>query len=241
MKETNSESMQRLSSALNARRELALSSMYLLLEGIKNNEPNSIVMSLRSLGVTDEDALIVKMSSINAAVHKLIEDFRNALEITEDGGLPRAATKLEEVIQMSFQATDNTLEICEKNAFTIRDQKNDLKNLEDLLRSSSAEIPGEAFSLLNQLKERSNTMQLANHNVVMAQSFQDISGQALQSAIRLLKELEKQLIALTIACTDDTEIYAAIEHVNNRLLMSCNQEEIDSWLHSQEGKVAVNE
>ena len=64
----------------------------------------------------------------------------------------------------------------------------------------------------------------------MAQSFQDISGKAIHFAISLIKELEKQLLALTLACTDDTEVLSALELVNNRLLMSCDQQEIDSWL-----------
>ena len=231
--ERDQNNFKQLAAALQARRELAVFSVNLLLDGLRNNDAQAIAVALRSLGVGEEDALMLRTTALNSALHQLVEDFRESLEITSHGGLPRAANRLREVIEMSFQAADKTLFICESHAQLLKEQRNDLALLEQKIPTLSENDAKDVAAIVASIQERTNKMQRSNHEIVMAQSFQDLSGQAVNNVIELIKTIEQQLISLTNACSDEDEIEGIGVMIRQSKPASCDQQAVDVLMGSK--------
>lgn len=202
------DSVSKFAGALQARRDLALSSVQLLLDSLRINDTSGIDIALRSLGVESQNQMVAKMGDLMSSLHAIIEDFQRSIIESQDEGLPAAVARLEQVIQTCFEAADVTLEKCEKQGYLYRDQRANINKLEKTLFDED-KLSDEIKAQMNSMRNEIDNMQIQNHEVIMAQSFQDISGQALKKVIHLMREIEQQILALTVACTEDRSILVA--------------------------------
>lgn len=189
-------------SLLNARRELAIESVNLLLEGLRIGDVTAIEIALRSLGAEDKGSY-TQIFEMTESLHEALDDFRDSINLppqSSQTGLVDAADRLEEVIQITFEAANKTLDVSEREGDIFQSQIESISNIRNLFNDSNIPFQQKESALQNALdvwEKQILECQEMNLNVLVAQSFQDLTGQAIKKVIALVKRLEENLGRLT--------------------------------------------
>jgi chemotaxis protein CheZ len=235
MNSLTTQEIQSLAAMMSNRRDLAVDSVELLLNALKVNDVEGTKIALRSLGVNSHDDIAIQVGALMSSLHTLVEDFKTSVEESKDGGLPGAVRRLKEVVRMNFEAADKTLERCETQGYLYRDHKLHINELEQAFNDAGVRMPEYVKAKFALLRQDVDIMQKENHEVIMAQSFQDISSQTVNKVITLMQNIEQQMVALTVACTDDTEIQNSVQKISTSDEYKTSQQEADC-LFAEESK-----
>ncbi|MBF0553406.1 MAG: protein phosphatase CheZ [Nitrospirae bacterium] len=170
-------------------------------------------------------------------LHDSLNEFKRLLDdglrVTADevmSDAPAAQDKLEWVIAKTEEAASNTITIAEKNQAKLAGIQQRLDMLE---AEFGASVPGAEKDTFDFLRLEINEINNDFMEIMLAQEFQDVTGQILRKVITLVRELESQLVKLilmfgvkpeTQSGTDKTEtavpqemVYAAQEDVDAML------------------------
>lgn len=219
------------------------------LEADEISEANIIIKSVQS----DADTVFVKVGELTRELHDSLMSFQrdNRLLDLADQELPEAKDRLNYVIEMTDKAANKTmdsLDICipiADNLFTdfelispvwnsLMDRSiklNDFKALchqvDDLIKASTV-----------------STAQLKNEltDILMAQDFQDLTGQIIKRVIVLVHEIEAKLVAILSVCRADYPNEASF-HQQEEILANANEKDIKAEgpiLNAEEREDAVN-
>ncbi len=161
--------------------------------------------AIDNLTKISEKKLFDEVGNITRNLHDSLKDFRRTLDpkikslATED--MPEAADSLEKVLNLTKQAADKTLNIVEKGLDDNEKMKVTLEKLDadiDNLRKqkTSVEIVTAMESVREELAAYLNRSSNGYNEILMSQDFQDLTGQMIKRIIKLVHELEKQLIGL---------------------------------------------
>jgi chemotaxis protein CheZ len=136
---------------------------------------------------------VVKLSeTLHSALSRFRADSRIATLANKD--IPDARVRLEHVLTMTEEAANKTLDLIERSVplanATVRDANNLMESLDDRshndIRRFLSETRGNFEAVRANLSE-----------VMLTQSFQDLTGQILRGVQRLIGEVEKALGELT--------------------------------------------
>ncbi len=166
-----------------------------LLEALESGEQHQAVALLDELTQVRESELYQQVSALTQDLHKTLDGLNdNSLLLQTKHDIPDATERLEYVITTTSEASNKTLESAEQAMALI-------ENVEDNVRQhvdgSDREI------LLNMLASINSELT----NVMLAQSFQDLTGQVLNRVILVISSLEQSLIHLIDQSSHD---YASI-------------------------------
>ena len=172
-----------------------------LLTGLGTGNTALVEQSMMKLGATRENDLFHKVGNMARSLHNSLTEFKNSLDrdsvTMTTTTIPDAADKLEKVISMTHAAAEKTLSITERQANLLKEGRLDLKALREKLPHATEErlIPSIA-SYLDRHDSRLRELEKMNSEILMAQEFQDLTGQALRKVIKLVTELESNLVSL---------------------------------------------
>lgn len=168
---------------------------YLLLEEIANfmntvsqgdyEKADQIMSSIIQKSQSD---LFKEVGKVARKLHDSLKSFREALDprlkemATEQ--MPRAVDQLQMVIDKTEEAANKTMEIVEKYILKMDDLANHVR-----------EIQGPEASV-KYLKDFKNSLEDDLTEILTTQSFQDITGQVLKKVIKLVGDLEVELLKL---------------------------------------------
>ena len=166
-------------------------------------------------------------------------------EITEKE-LAGATQRLENLVEMTESAANTTLELAEGMMQTLTEQgaahKSVLEKMEQQLASGeppTAELLGEALEALKSKAGTEKALQKPLTEILLAQSYQDLTGQVAQKIGNLLNELEQELLDLVktfgVVPTDKKKPSDQIELQGPQSKKSeakKSQDEVDSLLDS---------
>ncbi len=161
--------------------------------------------AIDNLTKISEKKLFDEVGNITRNLHDSLKDFRRTLDpkikslATED--MPEAADSLEKVLNLTKQAADKTLNIVEKGLDDNENMKATLEKFDadiDNLKKqkASVEIITAMESVREELAAYLNRSSDGYNEILMSQDFQDLTGQMIKRIIKLVHELEKQLIGL---------------------------------------------
>lgn len=213
-----------------------------LIESLGSGNEQRIEEALLQLGANRESELFSKVGSLARTLHESLKDFQKNLVV---GGtdmssttLPDAASKLEAVINMTFEAAHKTLELAEEEEQRLQQNKTRVEELEQLISANNAFAEEDKSSLLTYIQEEKKSIEEslhANSELVMTQGFQDLSGQVLRKVIRLITELETNLVSLVqVFGVEDgeTNIVEVEEQPEEASDGPLDQDDVDSVLKS---------
>lgn len=168
---------------------------YLLLEEIANfmntvsqgdyEKADQIMSSIIQKSQSD---LFKEVGKVARKLHDSLKSFREALDprlkemATEQ--MPRAVDQLQMVINKTEEAANKTMEIVEKYILKMDDLANHVR-----------EIQGPEASV-KYLKDFKNSLEDDLTEILTTQSFQDLTGQVLKKVIKLVGDLEVELLKL---------------------------------------------
>ena len=178
-----------------------------LVAALKAGHENDADRLISDLSKQKESDLFLEVGRLTRELHEAINSFLLDARLAEmtTTEIPNAKERLNYVITMTQQAADRSLTAVEKSVPLVRDleknsgimlvewekhrarilKKNDFKELSDCL-----------LGFLNQTKLDSNILQQNLSEVLMAQAFQDLTGQIISKVISLVQDVEEKLIML---------------------------------------------
>ncbi len=178
-----------------------------LVASAESGNDEEVKIILDELAVMKETSLFQELGRLTRDVHETFKAFRSDSRITElaDGDMADAKERLHYVISMTQQAADATMThieaaipLCENitegtsellsswEKFTQRQMDaNEFRQLSKTLKVFLETANNDSMALMSKLNE-----------IMMAQSYQDITGQIIYKVIKLVEDVEKDLINL---------------------------------------------
>ncbi|MEO5361121.1 MAG: protein phosphatase CheZ [Nitrospirota bacterium] len=140
-----------------------------------------------------------KIGRMTRNLHDSLGEFKRLLDlglgVTGEEGSPDAQDKLEWVISKTEDAASKTIAIAEKNQAKISAMHEKLEMLDEQFEMS---VPGAGKGTFDFMKLDLNEISEDFLEIMLAQEFQDITGQILRKVITLVRELEGQLVKLIL-------------------------------------------
>lgn len=216
-----------------------------LLVGISANDKAQVQSSLMALGVTFQPELFDEVGKLTRKLHNALMEFRQfigpRISRLANSGVPQATDNLQQVIEMTNKAAHKVIEIAEEQSALMFQQNKTTSELAEI-SDVSAESSKKIEQIIEEMKSRNQKISSLNTEIIMAQEFQDLSGQILQRVINLITEVEDSLVDLVRMFSMpelEEQIRAAgqaeqppCQDEDNSPSSDCSQDDIDGLLGS---------
>jgi chemotaxis protein CheZ len=176
-----------------------------LLRKIEDGDLGKLVGVVNNINEVRDRTLYDEIGKLTRGLHDAIKDIKTGDELSEESGMGQASDKLAYVIEMTDKAANRTMDLAEEGmplnaqnlegAVVLQEQwqkflRKELKPKE--FRDLTKKID-EYFSQ-TQINSKKISSQLSN--ILMAQDFQDLTGQVIQRVTKLVGEVEARLVDL---------------------------------------------
>lgn len=178
-----------------------------LIELIEKDDDNGIEKALDELVSIRESSLFQELGKLTRELHDSIRNFElddrfNDIAETE---IPDAKERLEYVLTMTEQSADKTLTAVEDSQPKIDALSQRLDDMEnrwsrfmkkDLSADEFRQLASDIGEFLSDSKTVSGEISSNLNTVLMAQDFQDLTGQIIRRVINLVDDVESNLVNL---------------------------------------------
>jgi len=178
-----------------------------LVQALESNDEVVADKILDEMAGMRESMLFQEVGRLTRQLHDSMNNFSldaKMAALTEND-IPDAKERLHYVITMTEQAANNTLGVVEDLlpiSNVLNEQASELSNKWD--RFLAKDMPFEEFKMMSsditayfsQTKNDLNSVQSGLTDILLAQSFQDITGQIIKKVITLVEDLEQGMVSL---------------------------------------------
>ncbi|MCK8102478.1 protein phosphatase CheZ [Pseudoalteromonas sp. 2CM36K] len=181
--------------------------LVVFLENGEQDKANQLILETAS---QEQSHLFAEVGKLTRQLHEALKSFEldtRLTDITTDA-IPDAKKRLNYVMEMTENAANKTMDAVEASlplAQEIADEIADIKPTWDRLMNREIEL-GEFKSLCHSIDKfmssshhKTDELQMLMTNVLMAQDYQDLTGQIIRRVIELVREVEESLIHLLTA------------------------------------------
>ena len=178
-----------------------------MVASIESGEVDNIHGQIADISAFQNDCLFQELGQMTRELHESIVSFRMDTRISglAETDIPDAKERLEHVISMTEESADKTLESIEKILPVSDELMNKLTTLSDswaLFRKKSMSIDDFKVMALQvdqfflESNDALSDVQRGLNEILMAQGFQDLTGQIIRRVITLVDEIESNLVEL---------------------------------------------
>lgn len=178
-----------------------------LLQQLEEGHDDEASKLLDKLTRLREQSLYQELGKLTREFHEAIKSFRLDSRISSmaEKEIPDARDRLRYVIEMTQQSADRTMTAVEESVPLCEGMENEANALnEQWERFTNREMEADEFRMLSKriasflAETSSNTSGLRTrlNDVLLAQDFQDLTGQIIQRVITLVDDLEGSLVDL---------------------------------------------
>ena len=190
------------------------------LEAEQINEANKIVESVDFSGSADH-LLFGQVGELTRELHEALLSFNHDTRLMDLAGhdLPDAKNRLNYVIEMTDKAANTTMDAVD-HCLPIADKL--IHDLDEVMPSWESLMTrnlevGEFKVLCHSIDEfftysKGSAVELRDKltEILMAQEFQDITGQIINRVIALVQEIESKLVVILTVCSKQSELDASV-------------------------------
>ncbi|MCA1805139.1 MAG: protein phosphatase CheZ [Xanthomonadaceae bacterium] len=188
-------------------KELYLTQARELVESLESGNDAEVERLLDHLGRRREEHLFQELGKMTRELHEALNNFQLDNRITDitESDIPDAKERLNYVITMTEEAAHRTLGLVEE-ALPISDVLKDNANRlhaqwmrfrsKDMSVEEFRELSRELDGFLNQTVGHAGDINGKLNEVMMAQDYQDLTGQIIRRVINLVQEVEDKLVGL---------------------------------------------
>ncbi len=143
------------------------------------------------------------LRALNASLQRTLEEFRSSFQRASAAGreMPDARVRLDHVLKLTEEAAHRTLDLVERSGPLAERMSKEAAALVEPIRQARAafrgsgaeEILSRVESFLTRAEQDGGVVRANLDEVLMAQSYQDLSGQIIRTVIKLVVELERTL------------------------------------------------
>jgi len=193
-----------------------------LVQALESNDEVAADKILDEMAGMRESMLFQEVGRLTRQLHDSMNNFSLDAKMTAltANDIPDAKERLHYVITMTEQAANNTLNVVEDLlpiSNVLNEQASELSNKWD--RFLAKDMPFEEFKMMSsditayfsQTKNDLNSVQAGLTDILLAQSFQDITGQIIKKVITLVEDLEQGMVSLVSLSGEHT-------HPNNAVM-----------------------
>lgn len=159
-----------------------------LIDALATHNYDRAEVMINEMLQTSDDSLFREVGMVTRKLHDSLREFKNALDPRikqiADEEVPTAVDSLEYVITKTEDAANRTMGIVEKYQQDLGDFSSQLGKIKN---------PKKAVEYLNEFKASLNKDLT---EIMLAQEFQDITGQTIRKVIELVNAIEAELVGL---------------------------------------------
>jgi chemotaxis protein CheZ len=143
------------------------------------------------------------LRALNASLQRTLDEFRNSFRRASSAGkeMPDARVRLDHVLKLTEEAAHRTLDLVERSCPLADRLATDAVALVEPIRQAREAYRGSGVEdllsrvegLLTSVQRDGGAVRANLAEVLMAQSYQDLSGQIIRTVIKLVVELERTL------------------------------------------------
>jgi len=143
------------------------------------------------------------LRALNTSLQATLDEFRSSFRRASSAGkeMPDARVRLDHVLKLTEDAAHRTLDLVERSGPLADRMTLDAGALLDPIRQARVSYEGTAVgellgrieTYLGRAQADGNSVRANLAEVLMAQSYQDLSGQIIRTVIKLVAELERTL------------------------------------------------
>ena len=143
------------------------------------------------------------LRALNASLQRTLDEFKSSFQRANAAGkeMPDARVRLDHVLKLTEDAAHRTLDLVERSGPLASRVASDASALIEPIRvakaaysnSGIAELLTRVETYLINAKRDGDVVRANLDEVLMAQSYQDLSGQIIRTVIKLVVELERTL------------------------------------------------
>ncbi|MFW8590213.1 protein phosphatase CheZ [Glaciecola sp. 2405UD65-10] len=196
---------------------ISLEQAKLLVQHLENGETESANDIIHTISLNESAELFSEVGKLTRQLHDSLTDFNvdEKLVGLAEVSLPDATSRLEYVIEETEKAANSTMDAVEKS-MPIAEQLND--RLEAILpewkKLMSRQIELGEFKhlcieldcVLESVSKDSRALNSSLTEVLMAQGYQDLTGQVIRQVIGLVNEVEQHLVEMLATFGDTSQI-----------------------------------
>lgn len=176
-----------------------------LLQKIEGGDLGKVVGVVNNINEVRDRTLYDEIGKLTRALHESIKNIKTGDELSEESGMGQASDKLAYVVEMTDKAANRTMDLAEESmplnsqnldgAIELQEQwqkflRKELKPNE--FRDLSKKI--DAYLSQTQVNSKKISSQLSD--ILLAQDFQDLTGQVINRVTKLVSEVETRLVDL---------------------------------------------
>lgn len=154
-----------------------------------------------------ESSLFQELGKLTRQFHEALNNFRLDSRITQfaEKEFPDARERLRHVVNMTAQSADRSLTAAEESmpvCDSIETRAGEFKaqwerfTKRDMSADEFRKLSGDLNGFFDDLARNSSQLKSSLNDVVMAQDFQDLTGQIIERVITLVDEMEDSLVEL---------------------------------------------
>ena len=178
-----------------------------LLLGMQKDNEEQVKSLLEVLHTAREGVLFQEVGKMTRQLHDALETFRqdSRIDSLAEQEIPDARERLSYVIEMTQKSADRTLNAIEETmpmAEKISDRAGELGETwrkfrrRELTADQFRDLSASIAAFLGDIEDESTVMKNHLNEVLMAQDFQDLTGQIIKRVITLVEEVEGNLVQL---------------------------------------------
>lgn len=243
---------------------LALKQAKELVKSMESGDITHASELIRDLSKVREDSLFHQIGRLTRELHDSLKSFQKDSHMANltDVDLPDARTRLNFVIEKTDEAANRTMDNIDKTipistglAFEAKELLGEWGKFKrrELTVDEFRDLYENMMSFLTSTESKANEIHANLTDVVMAQDYQDITGQIIRKVITLVTDLEDSLVRLVLLAAEakklsgiqdeeeekpkSNEVIADGPHVdgtiaNDKFEIAKNQDDVDDLLSS---------
>ncbi|MBE03307.1 protein phosphatase CheZ [Marinobacter lutaoensis] len=200
-----------------------------LAESVNAGDYGRAMSLINDLSEVKDQSLYREVGRLTRSLHEAIRNFqidpRNAEQKEALSKMTDASDRLEYVVQMTAQAANRTMDLVEESmpmAHAMRDeaaalrqewqrlrrremQPDEFRDLYARIDTFFSKLTGDADTLYGNLSE-----------ILLAQDFQDLTGQVIQKVTTLVKEVEEHLLSLVVMASHVDQLTGTVHQLDDK-------------------------
>jgi len=199
-----------------------------LVEHVNAGDYAQAMTLINDLSEVRDQSLYREVGRLTRSLHEAIRNFqidpRNAEQQEALSKMTDASDRLEYVVQMTGQAANRTMDLVEETmprAHVIRDEAAALRDEWQRLRrremqpAEFRDLYGRVDRFFVTLTEDADTIYNNLSEILLAQDFQDLTGQVIQKVTNLVKEVEEHLLSLVVMASHVDQLTGTVHEIES--------------------------
>ncbi|MBU1433190.1 protein phosphatase CheZ [Myxococcota bacterium] len=174
-----------------------------LLSALGSGDQARVELALDKLGVKRSGVMYARVGEMARALHESLKDFQRSLDphgvTMHNTTVPDASSKLQAVIEMTFEAANRTLSSIDAQEALLDESQARMTALEAALVDPAVDLEtlkGLTRAHLDAQRRSVDRMRDLITRILMAQAFQDLTGQSIKKVIKLVEEIEGGMVQM---------------------------------------------